>query len=179
MTSQSTIYLNLSFFFSSISSWGDSIVDHSDDEDKHKSVLSLSPVDLRRKESQRSITDGGISTPGLSRNDSSFSKLSRHDSTHSNQSYLSTPPNISRNTSLKLPSSEVSLNCSNSSSPSDNLIMLHLHCTFSVVLLQFLYFEAERRWGHEFCYVIQNDSFSTIIERTILHRLSLSHFNNL
>ena len=93
----------LCYYVTSLSSWGDSILDHSDeDEDKHKSVLSLSPVDLRRKESQKSATDGGLSTPGLSRNDSSFSKLSRHDSTHSNQSFLSTPPNLSRNTSLKL-----------------------------------------------------------------------------
>ena len=97
----------LCYYVTSLSSWGDSILDHSDDEDKHQSVLSLSPVDLRRKESQKSATDGGLSTPGLSRNDSSFSKLSRHDSTHSNQSFLSTP-NLSRNTSLKLLPTEVS-----------------------------------------------------------------------
>ena len=99
----------LCYYVTSLSSWGDSILDHSDDEDKHKSVLSLSPVDLRRKESQKSATDGGLSTPGLSRNDSSFSKLSRHDSTHSNQSFLSTPPNLSRNTSLKLLPTEVNI----------------------------------------------------------------------
>ena len=100
------MYLLSMLLHYSLSSWGDSILDHSDDEDKHQSVLSLSPVDLRRKESQKSATDGGLSTPGLSRNDSSFSKLSRHDSTHSNQSFLSTPPNLSRKTSLKLLPSE-------------------------------------------------------------------------
>lgn len=101
-------YTHLAVVVLSVSSWGDSILDHSDDEDRLKSVLSLSPVDLRRKESHRSATDGGLSTPGLSRNDSSFSKLSRHDSTHSNQSFLSTPPYLSRNTSLKLLPNEVS-----------------------------------------------------------------------
>ncbi|XP_067950763.1 tyrosine-protein phosphatase non-receptor type 13-like [Watersipora subatra] len=83
----------------SLSSWGDSVV-MSDEEDS-----SGIPIDLTRGDSQRTVTDAASSSPigGLSRNTSTH--LSRHDSTHSNQSFLSTPV-LSRNTSLKLPPTE-------------------------------------------------------------------------
>lgn len=80
---------------------------------------SLTPIDLRRNDSGRSVTFGtdnehSTSPDGLSRNPSTRdysagTQLSRHDSSHSYQSFLSTPI-LSRSGSLRLPPTEVGLN---------------------------------------------------------------------